>query len=216
MDKLTAELVAVAKAHNSTLWDVGQSVWELICSKKNSEDYFLCFLSKVDISSIEVVNPKVFFENNGAAILLDINQLAMRIVSNMVQRKVKESFFYHCLWEKICDDTLLPDKVAQISFLICLWIDVRIPYYEIGEGCTMENDEFLEIRSCILPALKKARFILAAPISQKTQRASLIMELADSLEDERHKAVFWANVFVDIAVSTHGESIIQGGDSSDD
>ena len=59
----------------------------------------------------------------------------------------------------------------------------------------MENDEFERINSELSEAIKKARFIVYVGIQQRTQRASLLMDLAEEIQDPRQRSVFWSVVF---------------------
>ena len=162
---------------------------------EEQKSYFSVFLSEIYIENLNISDDDRFLSDDVRdRITEDIYSLANRIVANLVRQRLPEESFYENLWEKISDETLLPDKQAQISFLMRLWLDPRIPYYQVGEGCTMDDDEFSRIRDAVWPAIKKALFILAIPFSQKTQRMSLIMELADGLKDDKEKAVFWAGI----------------------
>ena len=58
----------------------------------------------------------------------------------------------------------------------------------------MDNDEYRERIQKLAPELKKASFIIYSGLQQKTQRASLLMSLADKIEDDRQRAVFWSCV----------------------
>ena len=58
----------------------------------------------------------------------------------------------------------------------------------------MDNDEYRERIQKLAPELKKASFIIYSGLQQKTQRASLLMALADKIEDDRQRVVFWSCV----------------------
>ena len=190
-------LLECIRLHLNTAWDACEAIWEFILSQSLEEQksYFSVFLSEIYIENLNISDDDRFLSDDVRdRITEDIYSLANRIVANLVRQRLPEDSFYENLWEKISDETLLPDKQAQISFLMRLWLDPRIPYYQVGEGCTMDDDEFSRIRDAVWPAIKKALFILAIPFSQKTQRMSLIMELADGLKDDKEKAVFWAGI----------------------
>lgn len=197
MAEIQKELLKVAKAHNDTLWNTCTEIWRFILLQEQDVqgNYFSTFLSQIYQEDIGITDYQQFSsEEVLSRISDDIDQLGNRIVENLVQQKMTEEAFYENLWGKICDSALLSDQTAQIAFLARLWLDPRIPYYQVEEGCTMENDEFIRIRQKIWPTLKKAYFILSIPIPQKTQRASLLMKLSNEIGDEREQAVFWASV----------------------
>lgn len=195
-EKKTA-LMKCIKPHTDSAWNICAAVWEFILSQNEKEQraYFSVFLSQIYIETLHIGDTNEFLSDDAnEKITEDIYSLVNRVVANLVRQRLPEELFYENLWEKINDETLLPDRRAQISFLMRLWLDPRIPYYQVGEGCTMEDDEFACIRDAVWPVMKKAFFILAIPFSQKTQRMSLLMELADGLEDYKAKAVFWAGI----------------------
>lgn len=195
------DLLKCVKAHIETAWSVCAAVWELILSQEPEKQrtYFFTFLSQIFIEDMGVEDETEFLSSNTFNLITeDIDRLANRVIANLVRQRLPERSFYENLWAKISDSTLLPDKDAQTAFLTRLWIDPRIPYYQVGEGCTMANEEFVRIRDEVWPVIKRADFLLSVPFKQKTQRASLIMWLADELQDDREKAVFWACVMAHV------------------
>lgn len=190
-------LLECINAHMDDAWSVCTAVWDFILSQseEDRQSYFSLFLSQIYVEELDFEDASEFLSNDVRdKISEDIHRLVNRVVENLVRQRLPEDVFYQSLWNKICDPALLPDKMAQISFLARLWLDTRIPYYQVGDGCTMEDDEFYRIQDEIWPIIKKAYFILSIPIKQKTQRASLIMNLAAELKDDRERAVFWAGV----------------------
>lgn len=192
------QVLEIAKENNSNIWTTCEGVWDFILTLDGDtgEKYFSVFLEQIDVQDmIDIENLQNFLScDEFLTISPDISNLANRILENLIPQRVSQEAFYETLWEKIGDTSLLPNRSDQIAFLACLKIDPRIPYYQIGEGCTMGNEEYGKIVKKIKPDLNRAGFILFAPIRQKTQRASLLMELADGLQDEREKIVFWADV----------------------
>ena len=87
---------------------------------------------------------------------------------------------------------MFPDEDEQIYFLFCLCKSNLIPYFQLDDGISMENDEYRDRLKKMSVLLKKADYIMYAPLEQKTQRASLLMDLAQQITDQRDKTVFWA------------------------
>ena len=190
--------------HQSSVKNICDSVRDALSElpEPERERWFICFLSQIDAGDLEIPpeNRSVLLETERAR---NIARLTDQILLNLIQSNPPEPDFYHALWLKYCDDLLVPDGEAQSLFLQCLWMDLRIPYYyRSSEGCTMDDDEYREIYQKLKPeTLKKARFYLSVRFRQKTQRASLLMELADSLDNDRERAVFWSYVITRIAAS---------------
>lgn len=210
-------LLEIANTYNATIWDTCKETWHFILAQEQEvqEQYFSTFLREISLEDVGITNLQHYFSKEATSrIRNDINQLGNRIVENLVQQRIPEEMFYKSLWSKICDDTLLPDQTAQTAFLACLWIDPRIPYYQVEEGCTMDNDEFDRLREKIWPTLKKVYFILSIQLTQKTQRASLLMKLADEIEDEQERIVFWAYVIAVLRGNSHQAKSSSSSDKS--
>lgn len=201
MKKKIDELLRVARARQSSLWETCLAVWEFISQKESAEreEYFILFMKQVGIEEVAPENIQQYLSKELLThINSDIGSLEERVVDNLLRQKPEEDVFYQKLYEKICDSSLLPDLDAQVAYFACLWLDPRIPYFFLDDGYMMSNEEYADIRQEIMPALKKADFVLVYPFRQKTQRASHLMAVADSLADERQKTVYWANVIAHI------------------
>lgn len=166
-----------------------RQLWAFIMGRDEGEQeqYFTVLLSKIDLTSF--VKAVEVFEDFS---LQKNNMLIQNIIENLAKQNTAEDVFYHKLWEKIQDNILFPDEEAQSYFLSCLWESNLIPYYHLDEGISMENEEYRDRLKKLDDLLKRANYIIYAQLEQKTQRASLLMDLADKLEDKSDKAVFWA------------------------
>ncbi len=118
--------------------------------------------------------------------------LENRVVSNLTKDRVSTDAFYRSLWEKINDPTLISDERGKTAFLFFLRIDNRIPYFELDEGYLMDDQRYKELVNKIQPAITKGLFIFNTDLKYKTQRASLLMDVAKGLSDEEERIVFWA------------------------
>lgn len=166
-----------------------RAIWGFIMSREEEEreQYFTVLLSKIDLSTI--VEETELFEDLP---LQQNNGLIQNIIGNLAKQNMSEESFYHKLWEKIQDNILFPDEDEQIYFLSCLCKSNLIPYFQLDDGISMENDEYRDRLKKMNALLKKADYIMYAPLEQKTQRASLLMDLAQQITDQRDKTVFWA------------------------
>lgn len=102
--------------------------------------------------------------------------------------------FYGRLWNVIQNNTILVSEKQKAFALYYIWIDARIPYFELEEGLTMSNKEYRDYIMQYEEILKKARFILFTPTNQKTQRASRVVTLLEEMPDDRAKAVLMAQI----------------------
>lgn len=181
-----------------SLFDVCRSFLQFVDSKGLSEEekiqYFEVFLSEIRLKDLTSQSSDDFFKTGleSGNTLIEILGLQNRVISNLIQSRVTVSDFYKSLWDKLDDPSLYPDLSTKAVFLQTLWMDSRIPYFQLGEGCSMENDEFKEIVQRIRPTIEKGFFILDASLKYKTERASLLMETADELTSKEERTVFWA------------------------
>lgn len=192
-----------AKQHNRSPWELCRGVWNLMHQQpeEERERYFSVFLQEIDFSVL-ADSEDGNLSNPGEDCFTEADSIADRVLQNLLPKNPPEADFYHTLWEKLCDSLLFSDEEHQIAFLMRLWMDLRIPYFHRDSmGLKMEDAEFQAIFEKILPVLKKAQFLLAIRFEQKTQRTSLLMELANGLESDAERAVFWAFVISRITLS---------------
>lgn len=127
----------------------------------------------------------------------------------LIRQNLPRREFYEKLWDYIAQDTILADKKEKAFALYYIWIDVRIPYFELDQGLKMPNDVYRELVIKLKPLIKKARFILYAPTDQKTERASRILKLLDELQDDKEKAVLMALVLG--MIEKRSEAVLERG-----
>lgn len=171
-------------------------------AKENSETQltiFKTFLTLFDIGdfSLDAKNtPEIFAAKGETEQDIDvIIGVANNVISNLVERKVTEDDFYINLLNRLLDHGFLQNELRQAIFLQCVWLDNRIPYYQLGEGSHIgNNEEFKRIYKEIEPSINKGRYIINAKLQYKTQRASLLMDIADSLDTNEQRMVFWASI----------------------
>lgn len=195
MEQAFNQLCALINDNVSSVWACCSAVWEYIESQpaENQEEIFNIFLNEIDLYDFKFsAPPSVDFEEKSG--FRDAKEIEQRIIKTLVSENNTEEAFYHTLWEKINDPYLFETSNEQTAFLCALWSDPRIPYFQLEEGSRMDNDEYQAISLKLKPLLKKANYILNTTIEQKTQRASLLMAIADSIDNEREKTVFWAKI----------------------
>lgn len=198
MTSICNQILNVARERNQTVWDTCQHVLEFILEQDESvrETFFSTFLAQVNIEDVADFEDgqESYFSEDALDHMKDIDDVANRIFEGLFREQVSKESFYEMLWKELCDSLIFHDRLEQAAFLEWLWVNPCIPYYYLGEGCKMSDEAFCETIKKILPEINQARFLLSAPLAQKTQRASLLIKLADGLCDESEKIVFWACV----------------------
>ncbi|MDO4413650.1 MAG: hypothetical protein Q4C20_01090 [Erysipelotrichaceae bacterium] len=171
------------------------------CFIKDQQNIFALFLKGIDASDLDLSQLDDHFNlsDENYFKFTEAGKITRRILRNLISTNVDEDEFYEKLWNKFNDTDLFPDDDERKAFLLTLWFDVRIPYYQLEESCSMEDDEYEKSLWELSPELKKARFIIYSEFEQKTQRTSLLMALADTIKDYRLRVVFWSRVISLIA-----------------
>lgn len=185
--------------YSENIWQACETVLSFILSK--SEDaqvqYFHVFIQENIIIEKARSNPKEFFDTSKYKNYISTNKsIVDNIVSALVRRKLTENAFYQSLWDRITTDDLFVDTNSKIAFIVNLNEDNRIPYYQISDGITMEEEEFDNISDNLTEKIQKAYFILNARLAQRTQVASLLDEIAETISDSKSRAVYWANILL--------------------
>ncbi len=194
------ELNAIIEENLSSVVDVCGKLLEWIESRPEYTQlaYFECFLKEFDIVDLDIEDYDSFLSeiaqenaDNGEN---NVRQLGYNVIRNLVKKNVPESEFYKELWRILHDETLIASEESKVFLFSQFWLDVRTPYFQLENGCTMDNEEFTKTIADMKNQLNKAYYILYAELPEKTQRTSLLMQVADEIPSERARAVFWAVV----------------------
>ena len=136
-----------------------------------------------------------------------VYEMATKKVASLVQQQTDKEVFYDVLWTMFTDDNFLSTDEDKKAFLLTLWLDSRIPYFKVGEGIEMDEEEYSQRRIKLAEVLAKATFITSLKMNQKTKKASLLAEEADLLQDERDKAVYWSIVMSAIEAQAESRTV---------
>ncbi len=120
-------------------------------------------------------------------------RFAKQMLQILFSREMPVEQFYEQLWLVIGENVLLPTDREKIYMLHVVRSDMRIPYFRLEKGLTMEGEEFSEITSRKKREIKKALVIIRADYEQRTERSSLLMKILDGC-DEREKVVILAHI----------------------
>ncbi len=95
--------------------------------------------------------------------------------------------FYSTLWASIClVFSNLKEKAFAFYYIL---IDTTIPYQYLGKPLSMSNErykELIEKNSCFID---KVKYIRDSHYSQRTERASLLLNCLDEISDYESKTV---------------------------
>lgn len=122
------------------------------------------------------------------------------IIKAFIKRKYESEIeFYEELWKTITS-ALFNDAKAKAFALYYALIDKRLPYYVVGDGLKMKNSEFIERQHNLVEQIRKLKFILFNDdlFEQKTQKATLLLDIINSAEDINDRVVLFTYVISDI------------------
>lgn len=122
-----------------------------------------------------------------------LGSVADSMLEAILTQRPSEEAFYSKLWELVVNPFFSTDE-RQAFALYHMLIDKRVPYFEIGEGITMSNPEYRERRRALSESLARIRYVLNAPMDQKTQKGSLLLEVIATQSAPEDQAVLMAEV----------------------
>ncbi len=98
--------------------------------------------------------------------------------------------FYKVLWHSYSVNfSTLKEKAFALYYTI---IDTAIPYQYLGKPVSMGNERFQELLKENKSSIDKILYIKRSNYSQRTERASLLLNCLDEIEDLESKAVVLA------------------------
>lgn len=192
------DIIALLKTAKGDWLNIAYYVYQMIRSVPGLEPELLRFvLEKFDEidSNGEKQLEKVFTEKDEDDYEDTYGKIVDGILEALLKKRLDSETFYQELWKGIQETPILKTEKEKAFAFYYIWIDVKIPYFELEPGIEMDNDEYNAIQKEILQEVKRARFILHVPAKQKTERTSRLVHMLDQFKDERKKAVFMAQIF---------------------
>lgn len=134
-------------------------------------------------------------ESTGKELKKQYAELVDALFEQQLSKNLPISVFYQKIWEVISVSPCFDDENARIFALYYIWIDARIPYFQLDDGISMSNKEFQEYSEQMLTDIQKARFILRSKFfEQRTSRASVLLGLIESQKSDKEKAVLLSHI----------------------
>lgn len=194
------DISELLKTVSGSKMDICHEVYKKIASYPGNEPELLRFFfeQSEQIESNEECPVEVIFSEEEKKEYINGNYGKMidEALEILIKKGLKKEQFYEKLWKDIITNALLDSSKLRAFAVYFIWIDMRIPYFELEEGIKMSGDEYRDIRNDILEEIKRARFILSVPVEQKTERASRLVKMLESIEDEKKKAVLMTQILL--------------------
>lgn len=105
----------------------------------------------------------------------------------------REQFYVH-LWNCISTNAMWSTLEEKAFALYYIAIDVRSPYYNVGVGLKMSDDDYSKIQEEIFEAFREFRFIIALDIPERTEEASMVLKVLDKMETDEQKIVLISRI----------------------
>lgn len=137
--------------------------------------------------------PVTISEEEERKYMLRYGRLVDTHMEELQKQNLSESDFYAQLWAFICESPVLPNEKARIIALFDCAIDKRLPYFKLDRDCvlSMENEQYQEVCKQIGDdTFAKLDFILNGDFDQKTEQASLVVQMMDQMPDYTQRCVF--------------------------
>lgn len=125
----------------------------------------------------------------------DTLTIAKKTINGLIKQNPPEEEFYHKLLIRLHDSVLLDTEEKQNAFFLAVWIDVRIPYYQINADFQMTSSEFFDIIRRNAPLINRIGFVINRGGISNPHQAALLMDLINSVPDKREKAALWSAAF---------------------
>lgn len=130
-----------------------------------------------DIDSDETIEiPISPYDSQKKELKENYGDIVNSFIEFFVNQKDPAVSFYKKLWDAIQNDTFFPSDASKVFAFYYVVIDARVPYFELGQGYRMSNEEYRQSRQKNAAQLKKIRYILNTDFSQKTEQASLLLQ----------------------------------------
>lgn len=178
------------------------------------ETYYLQYLKPSTTSEQAAHNLRLFYENCGyvdtdkALVvetqtapeifqkLIESNEdIVKRIIENLIALNLSEEDFYKQLWEQMQNKVVFPTEESIVSVVIELLFYPKVPYFQLPEVPTMDDDVYMETVQNVRSAYQKAIFAINFGYAQKTQIAEQLLRIVGELDSAQAKAVLVANIY---------------------
>lgn len=179
-----------------------------------AEEGFRFFLENIFIPDYDPDNvPEGFFNISSDNLDPDtrdqVRKLESKLVKELILKDVPEEEFYSEIWKRMCDPLLISDNDQKAYFLLRMWLDMRVPYFQLGKGMQMDEDVYsMHARQLELP-YKKIWFAMHADYPQRTQRASVLIKIVEELPNVEDRVVLCSIVlgYLERKISDQEETI---------
>lgn len=163
-------------------------------SAQEGFQYFLTQVSLPHYNSDEIPDTLFDVEESGLdqATQNRIEEMEDQVVKELIFNDASEEMFYKEIWKRVSDTLLVSDSYQKSFFLLRMWLDSRIPYYQLGLGVTIDSEDYKKYVQQVNLPYRKMLFVMSAGYPKRTQKTSILLEIADEIPDRNERIVFWS------------------------
>lgn len=193
-----AEISNIIEQNSTCLYQICKLFVGLL--EKNSDtakegfQYFLTEVSPPRYTEEDI--PDDLFEIDETEIdsetQIRISKMEFQLVKELILKDVSVDDFYEEIWKRVSDTLLVSDIYQKSFFLYQMWLDPRIPYFQLGVGVDMDDETYKNYVHRLQFAFKKVLFVMNAGYPKRTQKVSVLLKIADDITDPNERIVFWS------------------------
>lgn len=105
-----------------------------------------------------------------------VDEVINAVRNKVVYDRLEGKDFYKLLWDTIMNNSMLTSDKEKAFGLLWVLADNGIPYFELGNPISMEDDEYKAIVEKNKESVDRIKYILSIPFEQRTEMASLVLE----------------------------------------
>ncbi|HIW41121.1 MAG TPA: hypothetical protein H9743_03125 [Candidatus Mediterraneibacter vanvlietii] len=197
IETIKQSIIEILKNYSGSKEDIAYLIYNNAIINSGNEPLAMALFFEIS-EEIESNNKKhaekVFSEEEKYQLTLTYGKMIDGALEALLRRGLSKADFYGELWSFINESKMLSDKKLKAFTLYYLWIDVRLPYFELEDGIKMSNEDFIDISKNLTEEIKRIRFILNTPTDQKTERASRLVNMIENLVSQEEKTVLMAHI----------------------
>lgn len=166
--------------------------------KEEKPAYLRYFLENIEIPDLYFAEEN-FYDPEYYRWKYQYDSLIHGYIKALVQNNYPEVKFYDLVWWFISISTVIEEGDKRLPFaLVALWEDSNLPYYCLPEGIRMEENEFNERREKLKNIRSKLLYASDAGFMQRTEKASILLDIINSEEEPGNRAVLMSDVILNI------------------
>ena len=160
--------------------------------------FYETYYDSID-SSEENILETHFSEEDSKHLEVQFGKLIDAMLDNTQSRNLPDNEFYATLWNQIINCSYFITDDQRAFALYYIWIDKRIPYYHLSDGMHMSNEAYRKNTEELIDEIKKMRYILnASYLSQKTERASLVLDILEKVNTKEKQVVLLSQLIAEL------------------